>query len=68
MQIQTLLDDWDNISENKKLAAFTALTAIVIQRAIDNDFSSMEEFIKDVLWAAADLAPDDYFGTEGLDV
>lgn len=62
MVLRDILDNWDDISHQKKRQAF--------QKVIDFiDYEDDEDaLLKTILIIASDAEEDDYFGTEGLQV
>lgn len=63
MMIHQFLEEYDNLSEERKKAGLKRLFDEIMR-----DPTQYEDFIDDVLRSAADAEANDYFGTEGLDV
>lgn len=68
MQTYQLLEEWDNLTEERKWNAWLRLIDKVNKNVATNGFESMESYIIDAIQLADQMSEDDYFGTEGLDL
>lgn len=63
MTLEDVIDNWSDLSVNRKKAALSAINTFLLERDWD-EFD--EEVALQLIVTACDFEDEDYFGTEGL--
>lgn len=63
MDLRTFYEEYDNLSEERKIAGLKAFFDEILR-----DVDQYDDFIQDMLDDAVDLEQDDYWGTEGANI